>query len=121
MVEGAGAPETGYVSELEPAGPDPAVAAQDAADAAAADADGVPACTGPDLDPELAGFDAAAGSRFAIVLATNDSGAPCAVDGRPDLSFLRASGTEPGSPSSRTWMVAAPSGSSCFPVRPSSR
>lgn len=95
VVDGEGTSQTGWVSELEPAGPDPALAGQDAADAAAAAADGIPACTGPDLTPELVGFDAAMGSRFAILRATNGSGAPCAVDGRPELSFLRASGTEP--------------------------
>lgn len=95
VVDGEGASQTGWVSDLEPAGPDPAFAEQDAVDAAAAAADGVPACTGTDLTPELAGFDAAAGSRFAILRATNDSGAACAVDGRPELAFLRASGTEP--------------------------
>ncbi|RXR27054.1 DUF4232 domain-containing protein [Oerskovia turbata] len=95
VVDGDETSRTGWVSDLAPAGPDPAFAEQDAADAAAAAADGIPACTGPDLTPELVGFDAAAGSRFAILRATNHSGAPCAVDGRPALSFLRASGTEP--------------------------
>lgn len=95
VVDGEGTSQTGWVSDLGPAGPDPALAEQDAVDAAAAAADGIPACTGPDLTPELVGFDAAMGSRFAILRATNDSGAPCAVDGRPELSFLRASGTEP--------------------------
>ncbi|MFF3065459.1 DUF4232 domain-containing protein [Oerskovia sp. NPDC057915] len=95
VVDGEGTSPTGWVSDLEPAGPDPAIAVQDAVDAAAAAADGIPACTGPDLTPELVGFDDAAGSRFAILRATNASGASCAVDGRPELSFLRASGTEP--------------------------
>lgn len=93
VVKGVGSFETGYVSDLSPEDPDPAITAQDEADAAAAAADGIASCTGKDLAPGLVGFDAATGSRFAILVATNTSGAPCAVDGRPDLGFLRTSGT----------------------------
>ena len=91
-VYGSETSESGFVSDRELVSTDPA---GDEADAAAAAADGVPPCTGPDLRAGVTGFDAAAGSRFLTVTAENVSDAPCALDGRPGLSFLRASGTVP--------------------------
>ncbi|OCI30351.1 hypothetical protein OERS_29170 [Oerskovia enterophila] len=91
-VYGSQTSESGFVSDRELVSTDPA---NDEADAAAAAADGVPPCTGQDLRAGVTGFDAAAGSRFLTVTAENVTDAPCALDGRPGLSFLRASGTVP--------------------------
>ncbi|MFJ4107096.1 DUF4232 domain-containing protein [Oerskovia enterophila] len=91
-VYGSETSESGFVSDRELVSTDPA---NDEADAAAAAADGVPPCTGQDLRAGVTGFDAAAGSRFLTVTAENVTDAPCALDGRPGLSFLRASGTVP--------------------------
>lgn len=52
-----------------------------------------PACAGDDLDVQITGFDAAAGSRYLSLEATNASGHPCAVQGAPALEFGRLSGT----------------------------
>lgn len=65
---------------------------------------GARACAGGDLDVRLGGFDAALGRRFLLLTATNTSGASCAVQGRPEIEFRRASGTpvpdvETGTPS----------------------
>ncbi|WP_431838453.1 DUF4232 domain-containing protein [Cellulomonas sp. Y8] len=63
-----------------------------------------PACAGADLDVTLGGFDAALGRRYLLLTATNTSDASCAVQGRPAITFVRASGTpapdvETGTPS----------------------
>lgn len=50
-----------------------------------------PACT--DLEVAVAGFDAALGSRYLLLRATNATPGPCLVEGRPDVAFQRASGT----------------------------
>jgi len=91
-VYGSETSESGFVSDRELVSTDPT---GDQADAAAAAADGVLPCTGPDLRAGVTGFDAAAGSRFLTVTAENVAAAPCALDGRPGLSFLRVSGTVP--------------------------
>ncbi|NLE71166.1 MAG: DUF4232 domain-containing protein [Actinomycetales bacterium] len=52
-----------------------------------------PPCAGEDLAVRVAGFDVALGSRYLLLEATNSGAAPCAVQGRPDLAFRRASGT----------------------------
>ena len=41
----------------------------------------------------IGGIDAAAGSRYLLLTATNVSAGPCAVQARPTLSFVRTSGT----------------------------
>ena len=66
----------------------PDVAAPDVAAA-----DGVPACTGAELDVEVLGADAALGSRFLFLGATHTGEQPCVVQGFPGLAFTRASGT----------------------------
>lgn|GEM_PF-1500342 len=68
--------------------------AADAADeAAAAEADGVPRCTGEELDVQVLGTDAAVGARYLFLRATHAGAAPCVVQGLPALAFTRASGT----------------------------
>jgi hypothetical protein len=52
-----------------------------------------PSCTGSDLDVRIEGIDYALGRRFLLLVATNVSGRPCAVQSRPDIVFVRASGT----------------------------
>jgi hypothetical protein len=52
-----------------------------------------PACTGADLDVLITGFDAALGSRYLALEATNTSARACAVQGAPELEFGRLSGT----------------------------
>ncbi|MBF0689696.1 MAG: DUF4232 domain-containing protein [Cellulomonas sp.] len=56
-------------------------------------ADGVPACTGAELDVAVLGTDAAAGSRFLFLGATHAGVQPCVLQGVPGLAFTRASGT----------------------------
>ncbi|WP_258725739.1 DUF4232 domain-containing protein [Cellulomonas sp. NS3] len=51
-----------------------------------------PACTGADLGVRIGGSDAALGSRFLQLVATNVSGRPCAVEGAPALGFRGRSG-----------------------------
>lgn len=54
-------------------------------------APGAPTCTA--LEVVVAGFDAAMGSRYLLLRATNASPDPCVVEGRPEVGFLRVSGT----------------------------
>lgn len=91
-VHGDETSESGFVANRDLAVTDPA---GDQADTAAAAADGVAPCTGPDLRAGITGFDAATGARFLTVTAENVTDRPCALDGRPGLSFDRASGTAP--------------------------
>jgi len=53
-----------------------------------------PACTEADLDVMIAGYDAAAGTRYLTLEATNTSDRACAVQGAPELGFSRLSGTK---------------------------
>ncbi|WP_432456935.1 DUF4232 domain-containing protein [Cellulomonas iranensis] len=55
--------------------------------------DGVAVCPGDALAVEVTGTDAAAGSRFLFLRATNAGATPCALAGVPALAFTRASGT----------------------------
>lgn len=91
-VHGDETSESGFVAGRDTVLSDPA---GDQADTAAAAADGVAPCIGADLRPAITGFDAALGARYLTVTAENVSGRACALDGRPGLSFLRASGTAP--------------------------
>lgn len=50
-----------------------------------------PPCAG--LEVTVAGFDAALGSRYLLLRATNATADPCVVHGRPEIGFVRASGT----------------------------
>jgi len=50
-------------------------------------------CAGTDLDVRIVGFDAALGSRYLALEATNVSGRTCRVEGAPALEFGRLSGT----------------------------
>lgn len=52
-----------------------------------------PTCAEADLALAVAGFDVALGSRYLLLAATNASDQPCSVGGRPDLTFVRMSGT----------------------------
>lgn len=52
---------------------------------------GAPGCAA--LEVAVAGFDAALGSRYLLLRATNATPDPCVVEGRPEVGFLRASGT----------------------------
>jgi hypothetical protein len=52
-----------------------------------------PACAGADLEVLITGFDAALGSRYLALEATNTSARACAVQGAPELEFGRLSGT----------------------------
>ncbi|WP_166853098.1 DUF4232 domain-containing protein [Isoptericola sp. BMS4] len=82
----------GWVGGVAP--PEPAehtVPVPDDVAAWPADAD-APACAGGDLDLALSTPDAATGSRYLAVLATNVSGRPCALDGVPGLVFRNADG-----------------------------
>lgn len=113
-VHGDETSESGFVANRELVVTDPA---GDQADAAAAAADGVAPCTGPDLRAGITGFDAATGARFLTVTAENVTDRPCALDGRPALSFDRASGTTPNvllqpdrSDQNPTRIVLAPGG-----------
>jgi hypothetical protein len=54
---------------------------------------GVPACTGDELRVEVAGTDAALGSRYLMLRATHTGAAPCVLSGVPELAFTRQSGT----------------------------
>lgn len=86
----------GVVGRPEPAAPDAAAADGSSAGRAASpwpDDPAAPACAGTDLDVTLGGSDAALGHRYLLLTATNASAAPCAVQGRPDITFVRASGT----------------------------
>lgn len=68
-----------------------------------------PACTGTDLTVRVTWFDAALGSRFLGLEATNTSGHACAVQGAPVLAFQRLSGTAtPGVDSPALCAGAAP-------------
>ncbi|WP_454048878.1 DUF4232 domain-containing protein [Cellulomonas sp. Marseille-Q8402] len=53
-----------------------------------------PACPGDGLEVRLAGYDVALGRRFLLLTAINRSAAACAVEGRPQMTFRRASGTD---------------------------
>ncbi|MHA7133670.1 DUF4232 domain-containing protein [Oerskovia turbata] len=106
-VHGDETSESGFVAGRDTVVTDPA---GDQADAAAAAADGVAPCTGADLRAGITGFDAATGARFLTVTAENVSGRPCALDGRPGLSFVRASGTVPN-------VLVQPDSSSQNPTR----
>ncbi len=55
--------------------------------------DTAPPCAEADLALGVAGFDVALGSRYLLLGATNASDEACALGGRPDLVFVRASGT----------------------------
>lgn len=61
----------------------------------AAEVPGAPAlpCTDADLTVAVVGSDAALGSRFLLLGATNTSSVGCILDGRPALGFVRESGT----------------------------
>ena len=89
--------EAGVVGRPQPAVPDPAAPADGTSPDGAAspwpDDPAAPACTGADLDVTLGGSDAALGHRYLLLTATNASAAPCAVEGRPEITFVRASGT----------------------------
>lgn len=50
-------------------------------------------CTGDELMVEIRGIDAALGSRFMLLAATNLTDRECVVEARPELAFRRASGT----------------------------
>ncbi|MFI2753684.1 DUF4232 domain-containing protein [Cellulomonas sp. P22] len=50
-------------------------------------------CTGDELAVEIRGIDAALGSRFMLLAATNITDRECVVEARPTLAFRRASGT----------------------------
>lgn len=73
--------------------PEPAVPGADDGHAAEVPSDGVPSCTATDLALRLTGFDAALGRRYLTVVAQNDSGAACTLEGRPGITFVRESGT----------------------------
>lgn len=96
--------EAGVVGRPDPADP---AAPPDPAGAATSpwpDDPHAPACGGADLDVSLGGFDAALGRRYLLLTATNTSDASCAVQSRPAIAFVRASGTpapdvETGTPS----------------------
>ncbi|MBO3083345.1 DUF4232 domain-containing protein [Cellulomonas fengjieae] len=55
--------------------------------------EGVPACTGDELRVEVAGTDAALGTRYLMLRATHTGTAPCVLVGMPELAFTRQSGT----------------------------
>lgn len=97
VVSSAFRSEAGVVGRPAPADPDPAAPADGAPPLGAPspwpDDPAAPACTGADLDVTLGGSDAALGHRYLLLTATNTSGAPCAVQGRPEITFVRASGT----------------------------
>jgi hypothetical protein len=83
----------------DPTTPAPEPSAPDSADDPTA-----PSCPGDALDVADAGDDAALGRRYLLLTATNVSDAACAVEGRPEVGFRRASGTpvpdvETGTPS----------------------
>ncbi len=73
--------------------PEPTVPGDGTGDGDTAPADGVPPCAGTDLALRVTGFDAALGRRYLTVVAQNGSDAPCALEGRPGITFVRASGT----------------------------
>jgi hypothetical protein len=54
---------------------------------------GAPACGPGDLAITSTGLDAAAGHRYLTLVATSTADHPCAVEGTPAITFLRASGT----------------------------
>lgn len=103
-VGGVEAPEPPASTEPPPAEPPPAEPTEPAADLAVP-ADPVPdrpaafpedptapACSTTDLTVEIAGGDAAMGTRSLLLEAFNVSGHPCAVQGRPVLAFRRLTG-----------------------------
>lgn len=100
--------------------PDDARAGASAGPAAASYSDdpAVPACTGTDLDVRIGGTDAALGSRFLQLVATNVSGRACAVAGAPAVGFRGRSGQllagvtspPPGAGATPVRRVAVPSG-----------
>ena len=55
--------------------------------------DGVPVCTGDELRVEVAGSDAALGTRYLMLRATHTGAAACLLSGVPALAFTRQSGT----------------------------
>ena len=71
----------------EAGGPDAGSAGAGGVDA------GVAACPGDGLRLEVAGTDAALGSRFLVLRATWTGAAPCVLSGVPTLAFTRQSGT----------------------------
>lgn len=77
----------GMLGVPEPADP----AAGPPAGTGGPDPSGAPACAA--LEVAVAGFDAALGSRYLLLRATNATPDPCVVEGRPEVGFLRASGT----------------------------
>ena len=54
---------------------------------------GVAACTGDELRVEVAGTDAALGTRYLMLRATHTGTTACALAGVPELAFTRQSGT----------------------------
>ncbi|MBX9246297.1 DUF4232 domain-containing protein [Actinotalea ferrariae] len=50
-------------------------------------------CTDEDVTVAVVGSDAALGSRYLLLGATNTSAVGCVLDGRPALAFVRESGT----------------------------
>ncbi|WP_448630574.1 DUF4232 domain-containing protein [Cellulomonas soli] len=93
----------GVLGEPLPAS-DPTLADASAAGDRWPDDPGVRTCTAADLDVRVVGSDAAAGSRFLLLRATNVAADPCALSGRPEITFVRLSGTpvpdvETGTPS----------------------
>ncbi|MGN8244564.1 DUF4232 domain-containing protein [Cellulomonas soli] len=93
----------GVLGEPLPAS-DPTLAEASAAGDRWPDDPSVRTCTAADLDVRVVGSDAAAGSRFLLLRATSVAADPCALSGRPEITFVRASGTpapdvETGTPS----------------------
>ena len=82
----------GVLGEPLPAA-DPSLAEASAAGDRWPDDPSVRTCTAEDLDVRVVGSDAAAGSRFLLLRATNVAADPCALSGRPEITFVRASGT----------------------------
>lgn len=95
--------EGGVVGEAQPAA-DPAIAEGAAAGDRWPDDPTARTCAADDLDVQVVGSDAAAGSRFLLLRATSTAADACALSGRPEITFVRASGTpvpdvETGTPS----------------------
>ncbi|HEY0188975.1 MAG TPA: DUF4232 domain-containing protein [Cellulomonas sp.] len=93
----------GVVGEALPAA-DPAIAEQAAAGDRWPDDPSAPVCTADEIDVQVLGTDAALGTRYLLIRATSTADHPCALTGRPEITFVRASGTpvpdvETGTPS----------------------
>jgi hypothetical protein len=90
-------PEPGPEPDTYPDPPPPAAVPADPVPTpgptAYPDDPGAPSCADADLELHLFGFDAALGTRFLSIEATNVSDRPCAVADRPAVRFDRASGT----------------------------